>query len=342
MSKRLVALIMLVLLAGVAAACGAKDEASTAESASSVADEDAARNKANEIAAPQAPAMDSAGGSGGGDGGGGGAAGASGAYAGATTSGGERAGVDLAQAPDVGVPPLPEVIPGSNRVIKNINLEIRIDKGEFQRQFSRASTVAEQFQGFISGSQVSRTEEGELASGLLTIRVPSDRFEQAVARLKDLGEVTGEDRSGQDVSREFVDLEARLKHAQTEEAFYLKLMGEAKSVADMIQVQSQLSGVQLRIEEIQGQLQYLKDQTSFSTITANIYEPGAELLGEPKPLAKAWQEAVDGFQSVVSGAVIGLGWIAPFALIGLIGFGIYRLSRRPKTKPVEPKPEPSV
>ena len=341
MSKRFVALIMLVLLAGVGVACGARDEASTAES--SVADEDAVGETVQGIAAPQAPAMDSVGEATGGDRGGGGAAGGSGANAGATTSGGERASVDLAQAPDTGVPPLPEVIPGSNRVIKNINLQIRIEKGEFQRQFSRASTVAEQFQGFISGSQVSRTEEGELSSGLLTIRVPSDRFEQAVARLKELGEVTGEDRSGQDVSREFVDLEARLKHAQTEEAFYLRLMGEAETVADMIQVQSQLSGVQLRIEEIQGQLQYLKDQTSYSTITANIFEPGAAMLGEPKPLAKAWQEAVNGFQSVISGVVVGLGWIAPFALIGLIGLAVYRFSRRPKTKPVqEPKPEPSV
>lgn len=339
MSKRLVALIMLVLLAGLGVACGARDEASTAET--SVADEDAVGEKVQGIADPRPPAMDSGGN--GGDGGGGGAAGGSGANAGATTSGGERESVDLAQAPDPGVPPLPEVIPGSNKVIKNINLQIRIEKGEFQRQFSRASTVAEQFQGFISGSQVSRTEEGELSSGLLTIRVPSDRFEQAVARLKELGEVTGEDRSGQDVSREFVDLEARLKHAQTEEAFYLKLMGEAETVGDMIQVQSQLSGVQLRIEEIQGQLQYLRDQTSFSTITANIFEPGAAMLGEPKPLAKAWQEAVNGFQSVISGVVVGLGWLAPFALIGLIGLAVYRLSRRPKTKPVqEPKPEPSV
>jgi hypothetical protein len=104
-------------------------------------------------------------------------------------------------------------------------------------------------------------------------------------------------------------------------------------------VQSQLSSVQLRIEEIQGRLQYLKDQTSYSTITANIYEPGAAMLGEPKPLAKAWQEAVNGFQSVVSGAVVGLGWMAPFVLFGLIGLGVYRLSRRPKAKPAQ---EPSV
>jgi hypothetical protein len=248
-----------------------------------------------------------------------------------------REAADLAQAPGPGLPPLPEVLPGSGKVIKNINLQVQIRKGEFQRQFARASTVAEQFQGFVSGSQVSRTEDGELASGMLTIRVPSDRFEQAVARLKELGEVTGEDRTGQDVTREFVDLEARLKHAQTEEAFYLKLMGEAKTVSDMIQVQSQLSNVQLRIEEIQGQLQYLKDQTALSTITVNIYEPGAALLGEPKPLAKAWTEAVDAFQSVISGAVIGLGWIAPFAIAGLIGLGVYRISRR-KGKRVAPEP----
>jgi hypothetical protein len=248
-----------------------------------------------------------------------------------------REAADLAQAPGPGLPPLPEVLPGSGKVIKNINLQVQIRKGEFQRQFARASTVAEQFQGFVSGSQVSRTEDGELASGMLTIRVPSDRFEQAVARLKELGEVTGEDRTGQDVTKEFVDLEARLKHAQTEEAFYLKLMGEAKTVSDMIQVQSQLSNVQLRIEEIQGQLQYLKDQTALSTITVNIYEPGAALLGEPKPLAKAWTEAVDAFQSVISGAVIGLGWIAPFAIAGLIGLGVYRISRR-KGKRVAPEP----
>jgi Domain of unknown function (DUF4349) len=312
MRMRWVAFSLLVIIALGAAGCS-RDESSTVTGTASEADaSEGDVEKARDLASePSADSMASER--------------AGGGAAGARATG---AANDVAQAPDPGLPPLPEVLPGSAKVIKNINLQVRIRKGEFQRQFARASTVAEQFQGFVSGSQVSRTEDGELASGMLTIRVPSDRFEQAVARLKELGEVTAEDRTGQDVSREFVDLEARLRHAQTEEAFYLKLMGEAKTVSDMIQVQSQLSSVQLRIEEIQGQLQYLKDQTSFSTITANIYEPGAALLGEPKPLAKAWAEAVDAFQSVISGAVIGVGWIAPFAIVGLIGLGIYRISRR--------------
>ena len=320
MRMRWVALSLLVVIALGAAGCSRDESSKVSGIASDAAAPESDVDKARDLMAE--PPVDSL------------TEGTSGGAGGARATG---AAGDVAQAPGPGLPPLPEVLPGSAKVIKNINLQVRIDKGEFQRQFARASTVAEQFQGFVSGSQVSRTEDGELASGMLTIRVPSDRFEQAVARLKELGEVTSEDRTGQDVSREFVDLEARLRHAQTEEAFYLKLMGEAKTVSDMIQVQSQLSSVQLRIEEIQGQLQYLKDQTSFSTITVNIYEPGAALLGEPKPLAKAWAEAVDAFQSVVSGAVIGLGWIAPFAIAGLIGFGVYRISRR-KGKRVAPEP----
>lgn len=328
MSKRLVALIMLVALAGFTAACSGADETAQSESsAGSAGESDAGATRDKAVPAPAfAPEIAS---DGGGD---------SGTTEALATEQSKAAGVD---APLIGIPPLPESgVPGSTKVIKNINLQIKIEEGSFQQQFARASTLAEQFQGFVSGSQVSQSEDGELASGSLTIRVPSARFEEAVDRLKKLGEVTGEDRTGQDVSREFVDLEARLRQAKTEESFFLKLLGESKSVSDLIQVQSQLSGTQLRIEEIQGQLQYLKDQTSFSTITASIFEPGATLIGgEPKPLAEAWKDAVRAFQSVISGGVVGLGFLAPFALIGLVGFGIYRWSKRPrKVVPEAPKP----
>ncbi|HVL50863.1 MAG TPA: DUF4349 domain-containing protein [Actinomycetota bacterium] len=233
------------------------------------------------------------------------------------------------QQPVPDLPPLPQTGPGAARVIKNISLELRIERDEFQRKFARAGSLAEQFGGFVTNSQVSETED-RFASGSLTIRVPSNRFEEAVTRLKELGRVTAEDRSGQDVSREFVDLEARLTHAKTEEAFFLRLMGEAEGISDMIQIQSQLSGVQMRIEQIQGQLNFLNDQTSFSTISVRIYEPGAA-AGPPRGLAAAWQGAVEGFQSVVGGLVVALGWLAPFALIALVGLLVFRLRNRPKS-----------
>lgn len=233
----------------------------------------------------------------------------------------------LAQAP---LPDLPDApIAGSGRVIKNISLQIRIKKDEFQNQFSRAGSLAEQFGGFVTNSQVSETD-GEFASGSLTIRIPSNRFEEAIGRLKSLGKVTAEDRSGQDVSKEFIDLEARLRQAKTEEAFFLRLMEQAKGISDLIQVQSQLSGIQLRIEQIQGQLNYYQDQTAFSTVSVRLYEPGAPESGNPQPLTEAWDRAVDGFQSVIGGLVVAVGWLAPFALFGLVALVVFKLRRRPK------------
>ena len=328
MGKRLIVALAVMVLLIVGAACGkdAGEEATDMSgpvSGNTVSDSDGGGD--GKLAAPEAPSAAR------GDGGGGGGSGGPGAF------GPESSGSDarIAQAP---LPDLPDgPIAGSGRVIKNISLEVQIKKDQFQRQFARAGTLAEQFGGFVTNSQVSETD-GKLASGALTIRVPSDRFEEAVGRIKGLGKVTAEDRSGQDVSKEFVDLEARLKQAKAEEAFFLRLMDEAEGISDMIQVQSQLSGVQLRIEEIQGQLNYYRDQTILSTISVRIYEPGAPLGGEPQPLAQAVERAVDGFQSVIGGLVVAIGWLAPFALIGLAGLFVLKLRNRPKVAPAAEPP----
>lgn len=324
MGKRLVAglAVLVLLIVGAACSIGGGDEAtdlSAPESGNAVSESSGGDDA--KLSGPEAP---SAGRAESGDGGG-------------TGGGSGIADLDakIAQAP---LPDLPDgPIAGSGRVIKNISLEVRIKKDEFQRQFARAGSLAEQFGGFVTNSQVSETD-GKLASGTLTIRIPSNRFEEAVGRLKGLGKVTAEDRSGQDVSKEFVDLEARLKQAKTEEAFFLRMMDQAENISDMIQVQSQLSGVQLRIEEIQGQLNYLKDQTALSTVSVRIYEPGAPASGKPQPLTKAWDSAVDGFQSVIGGLVVALGWLAPFGLIALAGLFVLKLRNRPKVAPVVEPP----
>ncbi|MEX2588232.1 MAG: DUF4349 domain-containing protein [Actinomycetota bacterium] len=301
-----------VLVVGLVLAAGAVGKFATSNGSG-----DSSSLPAQQMNREVAQADDGRAGSGGagGDGAGGPAAGGSGSYASATDAVGE--GPALSAVP----------VPGSTRVIKNANLQVEVQEGDFQRQFSRATAVAEDFGGFVSSSRVSEDDD-ELHSGSVTIRVPSDRFDAAVERLRELGQVTAEERSGRDVTREFVDLQARLRQAQTEEGFFVRLLDEAESISDLIQIQSQLSDVQLRIEQLQGQLNYMEDQTEFSTITARIYEPGAEDDRPVEGLAQAWARAVDGFQTVVAGAIISLGWLAPLALLGALVFGAYRLTGR--------------
>ena len=223
-----------------------------------------------------------------------------------------------------GIPGVPQ------RVIKNANIEVRIAKGAFQTRFNKASAIAESLGGFVTNSSTEQTK-GRLASGTLTIRVPSDKFQEALTRLRGLGKVTSESQNGQDVTREFVDLEARLRHAKAQEAFFLKLMDQSKTVSDLVQVQQQLANVQLEIEQLQGQINYLKDQTAFSSITTRIFEPIAAGSPEPKGLGKAMREAWTAFRTVIGGTIVFIGWISPLALLGLMGYGVWRLKRRPSS-----------
>jgi hypothetical protein len=239
-----------------------------------------------------------------------------------------------AQEPEP-LPPIPPGSPGNlagSRVIKNATVQIEVPKDQFEDRFDKANALPDQFGGFVAGNSTRETK-GRVASGSVTLRVPSDKFQAAVSALRKLGRVTEENQRGEDVSQEFVDLEARLRHAKTQEAFYLRLMDRAANVSELIQIQEGLSGVQRQIEEIQGRLEYLKDQTSFSTITVRLFEPG---VARPVPrgaLGRAWAQAVDGFKSVIGGVIVLLGWLAPLGILAGLGFLIFKLVRRPKATP---------
>lgn len=215
-----------------------------------------------------------------------------------------------------------------DRVIKSAEISLEVPGGEFSERYDRALRVADNVGGAVQSSSTERGGSDDLVSGTITLRVPSSKFDEALSQLKDVGAVTSEQRSSQDVTEEFVDLEARMRHLKRQEAFYLRLMDEAQSIEDMIQVNEQLSEVQRRIEEIQGRLNFLEDRTEFASITARVFEPGAAVASPPTRLSEAWSEAWVATQRVIVGLIIMGGWILPFAIIGLIGWGLLRFNRR--------------
>jgi hypothetical protein len=231
------------------------------------------------------------------------------------------------------LPPIPPGTPGNlagQKVIKNADIHIEVGSGKFQDRFSQANQVADRFGGFVSSTSTTETK-GRVASGSVTIRVPSDKFQAALVALRKLGRVAEENQSGEDVSQEFVDLEARLRSAKAQEAFYLKLLDKATTISDSIQIAGQLSQVQLQIEQIQGRLNYLNDQTSMSTVTIRLFEPGVERSAAKGLLGRAWANAVNGFQSVIAGVIVLLGWLAPLVILALLGLLIWKILRRRTT-----------
>jgi len=207
---------------------------------------------------------------------------------------------------------------GSPKVIKNGQVELRVERDTFDEAVREVYLLARRLQGIVQSTAIDDSGEGR---GAVVIRIPSDRFEDAVDELRDIGRVESQYVDTQDVTDEFVDLQSRIRNARSAERVLLNLMDEASTIADTIRVQNQLERVQENIERMRGRLRVLDDQTSFSTLAVDVIEAGAPKEEDPEDagaLAKAWRDAVDGFLGVISAVIVASGVLLPVAAMALV------------------------
>jgi hypothetical protein len=216
---------------------------------------------------------------------------------------------------------LPTVGPS---VIKTGDLRVRVPDGDFRQSVQEVVSIAGRYPGgFVLSTSIGG---GEARFGTIVIRVPARSFERVLTDLEGLGEVRSENVTGQDVTQEFIDLEARLRNSRSQEAVLLRLMDKASTVTDTIRVQGELQAVQLEIERLTGQLRYLEDQTSLGTLTVSLVEAGAA----PQPagtLQRAWKQALENTLGVVAAVIVGAGVVIPVALLVLVALLIVRQLR---------------
>ena len=107
----------------------------------------------------------------------------------------------------------------------------------------------------------------------LTIRVPANQFLPALNQLQTMGTVQSQNINTQDVTQQYIDLQAQLTSAQLEEQSLQAILAKATTVSDEIAIQEQLTQVISQVESLQGQINYMQNQVSMSTITFNLNTP---------------------------------------------------------------------
>lgn len=164
------------------------------------------------------------------------------------------------------------------KIIRNGSLSILVNKAE--EVAGGLQGIAERLGGFVASSRVYEVSAG-VKSGSVTIRVPADKFNEAITDIKKLAvKVESESTNTSDVTEQYVDLEAQLKNLRAEEAQYLEIMKKAFTVDDTLKVSRQLSNVRGNIERIEGQLKYLSRQVDMSTISVSMTaESDIEVFG---------------------------------------------------------------
>ena len=138
--------------------------------------------------------------------------------------------------------------------------------------------LAESAGGFVQQLSISGEEGFEQAS--LTLRIPREKFFDTLDRIGALGDVLSQDIASQDVTDQFIDLEARLNALKTEEASLFTLLGIADSVTDILTIERELARIRADIERLQGQLNFLENRVALPTITVSLFGPES-VLTEP-------------------------------------------------------------
>jgi len=213
---------------------------------------------------------------------------------------------------------VPQVGP---QIVQTARLRLSIAHGSFDDKVDDVHAIVDSYSGFVVNSTASQGSDKRLVQGSLDLRIPAESYEDALARLRQLGKVEALEESGQDVSQEFVDLNARIRQLRAVEAQLLELLQQADDVPAALAVQNQLSQVQLDLEQARGRLQYLDNRVSYATISLAMHEVGAVApKGGGFSIVDAWATAGSAFLTVVGWIFIGIAVAAP--VLVLLGLGL--------------------
>ena len=189
------------------------------------------------------------------------------------------------------------------------NAEITMEVSSTTDTQHRVASIAETNGGFVVTSEAKQRDNVDPAQRTLDIklvvRVPSPQFGVTFDEIKKLATNTPKENvSGQDVTEEFIDLEARIKTQKALEQQFLEIMRQAYKVADALEVQRQIADVRTDIEKLEGRKRFLENRASLSTITVNIQAPKPVIAVTSTGFGQNVREAVSDSVGMASDIVL--------------------------------------
>jgi hypothetical protein len=198
--------------------------------------------------------------------------------------------------------------------------------------------------GYVGASR--QTNDGERSVASITYRIPSDRWEEAVAALRGLGTLLDEQTDALEVTGQLIDLGARIDNLRASETALQAISRQATKISDVLEVQNRLSEVRGQIEQLDAQRSHLSDQASLGTLEVTY---GLEVVAVAEA-SKGWDPndevdrasatMIEFIQSLTSAGIwFGIVWlpiILVLAVLAVVGNFVIRRSgllRRPDETP---------
>jgi hypothetical protein len=236
-------------------------------------------------------------------------------------------------APDIGSQSAQaEASAAQARLIVNTNLALEV---EYLRDAYRtAGDLARGAGGFIAESRIA---DGDgVTSAFLRLRVPGEQHDRVLESLHVIGRnVIGEETNAREVTGEYTDLQSRLVNLHRAEEQYQTLLSRAGSIDEILKVTARLDDVRGEIEQVQGRVNLLENQSDFATIGLTLsVPPPAKTADLPSPV-RVFVDAAEASLTVGHAVMNVVAVLAVVALWAVPVLGVYLVLRRPIGRLVE-------
>lgn len=232
------------------------------------------------------------------------------------------------------------------KIIREARIEMQTEN--YSEDMAALEELVTSMGGFITsreewGSEQS-AETGENPRTLsLTLRIPSDQLDAFVEQAKQVGIVTSSSISETDVTDQYTDTDRRLQAYQKQYDRVLEMMDQATTVEELIQIESELSRLEMEIESCQGTLNYWDARVNYSTVYIYVDEVRRAISANPSlgermrtALANSWDDFTQGCQDLVVNLYAAIPyivvWIVVLAAAGGIAALIVRKVRKGRRK----------
>jgi hypothetical protein len=210
--------------------------------------------------------------------------------------------------------------------------------------YDQASAAVEKLAASHGGyveKLTAKTQTGSARGLSAALRIPAKQLDGFLVDLRKLGHVEEESRENEEVSAQYVDLQARLKSARATEQRLIELLGaRTGKLSDVLDAERELARIRSEIESMQGQNAILVHRVSYATVQVELSEEYRERLSTTSKQTKIWNALVEGLGNLEDGVVAALVfllafgpsillWSAVLALPGWLIWRRYRAHARP-------------
>lgn len=207
----------------------------------------------------------------------------------------------------------------SQKLIKTGNASLEVK--DVKKAYEEIKAMSEKYGGYIF--EMNEYSGYDHKTIDLTVKVDYRKFETMMGELEQVGIVLSSSMSTQDVTREYIDVKARIDTLKIQETTLKELLAKASDVKDLLEIETELQRVREQIEASQGRLNYLNDAVSYSTIhisltTKILPTQTAQREGIGERLAFEFQDGLGYWGSVLIDFIGGVLWLLPFLIVVFI------------------------